>query len=436
MRTIFILSLLLLINSSILSKQYPGYIINLQRDTVNGNIFITSEQKVHHEIGFSSSDKKNPNEVFKPGEILGFEFLGSRFISAEVPVEEVFEKTPEEEFKIPTSRIVNAFLAVDLEGQASLYYFKDDSRKAHYYIKKQGGDYLELNQYEYYESRKDPAPNTNKNYKVTNRKYLNDLISLLSDCDQIRKDIEKTRLIRKDLVQLLKKYNNCETQDALPLYINPIANQKLVNWFVFAGISRSNLRFEALKDPWQSYYLTKPSQPDLFTPFLGINARFYLSKYQSRWFLSTGFWNKQHVLRGDYRDGSETGLANGNYDNIKYNTKVIQFTLPIGIGHNINFGNVTANINFGALASFSILPDNILTRQQYVNNEPIFSEENSLLFTNFSNVEYGTYGSIGISYKGWSIESYISYGTGLLSSSGLVALESNSMKFIVSRQIY
>lgn len=437
MKTFVLVSLSLLLSLQVFSRRFPGYIIVAEGDTLHGYIFIGSESQMSQEIGFSPTKTTSPKRTYQPKDILEFQFLGSRFVSAKVSAEEELVKELTETFERPQAHIRHVFLALDVEGTASLYYFRENSEQKHYYVKMEKGDFQELIKYTYYEKSPEDQKKANETtkIKVTENRYRTVLENLFIDCADIAKSTSKVSLGREDLIRVFKKYNECIDGNQTPLYVNPHGSGLDVSLNIELGTSMTKVEFSTANEPSRSYHLTSIDFPVKTVPTLGINLRFQFPNFQPRWFVSLGLWNNQYSIQADYKKGWPTSIASGNYDLQSYETYIRQFAIPVEFGHLIRIGKIEWTISGGGAASITQMKDNRLVTQRYVSNEPIFSPEEARLFSFFQDIEFSIFGSTGIMYKRWGLKSYVVFNQGFLSPNNLVSVKSRYLRIVLTYQI-
>lgn len=130
-----ILSILTLSQFSFARTTYiPGYIINLQGDTIQGLINYTEWDINPYEILFKQSKMRTP-QYYLPSDIKGFGLMDQRYVSAIVQ-KETSPYLDRELLTDPALRLVSdtVFLQTLIGGDKSLHYLKDLDEKDHFYI--------------------------------------------------------------------------------------------------------------------------------------------------------------------------------------------------------------------------------------------------------------------------------------------------------------
>lgn len=185
----------------------PGYVINLEGDTLKG--VIDNEFWTNNPTKISFKSNKNVRKIiYEPKDILGFGVIDKSFVSATFDIE-------------ISTRIINklgidtdlnlektfGFLKIIIEGPKSLYYFQDDSERENFYIF-QDGKY-ELLKHKKYKKVYHYTGGSRSFLKHT-KTYLRQLTDYLSDCTNVNEQIPGTAYKLESIMNLYKYYYDCK----------------------------------------------------------------------------------------------------------------------------------------------------------------------------------------------------------------------------------
>ncbi len=269
---LFILVLILLfVNTIYGQKNYlPGYVINFKGDTINGLINYRNWDTNPQKIDFKKHVDGEINYI-NPAKIKEFGVVAEIYKSGIVEVDEsnndLTSLTYSKEFKY---RVDTAFLQTLVQGEKSLYRYKDLKGKEHFFIGQATG--FELLQYkEYYKS-----VNGVKNI-ATNNKFIGQLCYYLRDCPEIATLTAHIKYTESSLTNLFQEYNNCTSKEARFV----IKKKKASNDFgILAGLSVTKLTFKGKNNDdlvEAEYSLSKNFSFGLFFDLI------LQSRLQNRW---------------------------------------------------------------------------------------------------------------------------------------------------------
>ena len=245
-------------------------------------------------------------------------------------------------FTTPVVVVDTVFLRVYAKGAVSLYYYKDENLKNHFYVDKNGSEPEEL-------IRRRSL--TEQGQLATVEKYKGQLAFLLSDCPKSAKAAERTPFQLSKLQKLVLDYNACGSGVADPSgnYAKQIEKVKWVLGVVggftstkvkFSGFppSINDLRFEPARSlvvgpsleivlprrrRQYSFYnelIYKPYQTIAPNPRLSLPSRFSLDVAYVK-IMTTFRWR---YASGRVRPFANVGI--GNSFAIRAKTNVIQET--------------------------------------------------------------------------------------------------------------
>lgn len=197
----------------------PGFIIDKNQDTIRG--LIKADLKTLFRKCTFRSDNSSEATGYAPAEIISFSFDEGKFYTSK-------------EITVNGSKKI-VFLEFLLKGRVNVYYYHDELGN-HYYIEKDNNTLVELTE---------PIEKINiegTTYEKPQR-YKNKLKYLLSDCQDINSEIDKTYLSHSSLIRLAKDYHQrtCTTEECI------VFEQKKkpvhVDFSVFTGYHVNTIKF-------------------------------------------------------------------------------------------------------------------------------------------------------------------------------------------------
>ena len=225
---------LLLSQISFSKTEYiPGYIIDLHKDTIYGQIKYEDWYFNSDKIYFKQN-KKFSASTFKPSDIAGFGIGEKRFVSAVVQ-KEISPYKDSELQNDPALHLLldTVFLQTLFEGEKPLYLFKDLDEKENFYIKEDSTYSLLLHKiYVAYE------PNRKEFH---NMRFLGQLYRYFWDDTSLQEEITSTTYTRLSLEKLFKTY--LKNQNAKSIYQNE-DNKLSTEYSVLAGASVTMVNYE------------------------------------------------------------------------------------------------------------------------------------------------------------------------------------------------
>lgn len=192
------------VTNVIAQKFRPGYIITKDGRKASGFIKISTLTESALGCSFATNDTGEPGKMYDPKDLKGYGYdEGSMYESKMVKFYDITEAKEVEQ---------TLFLEVLAKGKVNLYYFKDDkplSRRDfwhpahHYYIQKDGGEIPEL------KIRGRVKYQGGKKFVSTTKLYIGTLNYTLTECPDVKKKFNSTKLSRKSLKKLINAYNTC-----------------------------------------------------------------------------------------------------------------------------------------------------------------------------------------------------------------------------------
>lgn len=324
MRNLLLLLTFCTISTAVFCQQNikPGYIIDLKGDTVKGYINFR-DWKVNPETIFFGSSPSTVNTAYRPDQIKAFGVAGSIYLSSIVQVNICPYNTKDLDFSSqPTLLIDTVFLEGLVLGNKCLYaYFSPLGRDNFYISENNSNNLLVFQQY-----KKETNDLQNPFIKMTNYKYIGQLLIYFNDCPSLKSLIEKSRYTREDLVKLFTEYYKCS--NGSPKYLIPKEKNR-DEAGVFLGFSSTAVKFKGDYDP----YLTKAkfSGSTDFTAGLFYNVVF--SKNLAKWSIFNELQYARYGVEAKYEESTGIYQKTTTYSEldlsyIKLNN-LLRYTWPV-----------------------------------------------------------------------------------------------------------
>jgi len=234
--TIVLLFISLLLPQISFSKTdfLPGYILNLQNDTIRGLIEYEAWDTNPEDIGFKQSEMRS-TQYYAPKDIAGFGVMNQLYVSAIVQKEMSPFKDSELE-KNPALQLVSdtVFLQTLFGGEKPLYYLKEWDEREQFYIKVDTAYSLLLHKI-YVEY----VNNVRKDFH--NMRFLRQLSQYFWDEPTLLKEIADTYYSRSSLENLFNRY--LKLPNKKPVYQNQDSKVGVV-YGVLAGVSVTMVNVE------------------------------------------------------------------------------------------------------------------------------------------------------------------------------------------------
>jgi hypothetical protein len=193
----------------------PGYLITLEGDSLKGWVDEQGHIANARSIQFKAAES-DPARRYFPHEIAGFGIgIDQQYETHVLEVDMSPGRQAELAFseeKTPDLEVDSLFLMVYVKGRISMYHFRDETTKNHFFIQKGEGPVRELIDFRYKE--KDSFETINANKLKRDRKYLRQLHEAFFDCPSLKSQILKGELNdipfkSYDIQQLIIAYNQC-----------------------------------------------------------------------------------------------------------------------------------------------------------------------------------------------------------------------------------
>src|SRR5688572_15155989 len=191
MKKVIIFSLFLLFTFQVQAQKdfRRGYLVNLQGDTLKGELNYKGDIKSALECQFRATATAK-EEVFKPQELLGYGFTGGKFYeSKKAKIVKRFLDRNEKVAEAPvTGNDSVNFMEVMVKGYGTLYFMKDADSQPHFFLQKGKNAVQEL--VYVLGVVTDPATGIKRPYQ--SKLYVGTLKVAFADCALIWQQVEKT----------------------------------------------------------------------------------------------------------------------------------------------------------------------------------------------------------------------------------------------------
>lgn len=379
----------------------PGYIIQLNGDTLKGYIDYRDWDANPKKIFFKENSKNNISN-YTPIDIKEFSANEEIYVSAIVK----FEKSSiiqsdidfNNEFKIVNDTV---FLKTMIRGAKSLYLFKKES-KEQFYIG-QNSTY-ELLYYKMYFKN-----NNGYNNLIENKRYLGQLSVYLQDCPKIQKTLNRTKYNIKDIESLFEEYYDCSQTG---MKFQKKSEKISTEIGVLAGMTSTSIKFTSTANQNIVNADYKPSLNFTGAIFFDI----ILPRNQGKWSICNEAMYSSYKIKGHFEDYYSKSDIALNYSYFKFNS-ALRFKYPINKAH------IFFNAGF-SIGSINSENTSIKTTSNF--NSP--SEKKAI--NNPKTNEMGFILGLGAKVKSYSFEFRYEGGNGMTDNS-LDLLSSTSRLFFL-----
>ena len=207
----------------------PAYVVMQDGDSIKG--FIDYRNWLKNPVSITYRERSDTYiRTFTTTDILAFGVKDERYVSATVNIETSSTQMGTlDEKALPRLEERTVFLQTIFDGVKSLYHYKDENSKDHFYIEKDGKPELLI--YKKYQ-----------NGKLTgeNKGYLTQLQNYLLNCERIDNTLRWTRYSKKDLEKLFNTYYGCTNEG---LSFKKEVERSKNRFGLMAGFTNTKLEF-------------------------------------------------------------------------------------------------------------------------------------------------------------------------------------------------
>ncbi|MEL6676425.1 MAG: hypothetical protein AAFR61_29725 [Bacteroidota bacterium] len=396
-----ILASLLMFCCSIASAQNfrSGTITTLEGEILAGEIAFSGQTPT--KISF----RKNGVVNYEAGELQAFQVGSKLYESARIQLEiSPWEKGEFDDSKAPKLRETSAFVLKLIGEEKALYLYKDEEKKAHFYIKNAGGWELLI-----YKEYRDPADGgeTKENKQFHKQLYL-----YLRECPNIQFLIPEVLYEQNSLIYLFEDFQKCLEKEADEDQTGRATSVMRVEVGLLAGGMMAILD---LASDNRDYY--GPANAELSTsirPFGGafVDLAFPLGRQRIAFHNEVGLGN--YRVSGEARRDFTNDIQwlYENYVSVTY-LKTAHTAKYIFEGKRKAGFYVHTGLSLGFLVADSTYTNfiRLINEPQLVEEGPMIAEPQKL--------ELGFVGGLGLRIKQWDLEARYEYSSGPTLNSAL-----------------
>lgn len=378
------LTLFTLVFSAQLSAQkkfFPGSILMTNKEVKTGLIYFQITDRSPEEVRFKSG-KEAPEQVFKPGEILGYQVADVKYFSAETKTETSPSTAPYlDDHDRFAFREDTLFLQVMTEGEKSLYYHKNELGKENFYLKI--GDKYVIIPYKKY---------TNESGEEKERDdFLETLKDYLGECSL---GISKIRYNKKSLTDLFQAYYACKAQ--APEFVGVGASNNY-RFGPVIGVSSTSLNFKGSVSSFS--YLIEGDYSGSINPAAGFafeaiwpRLRRKLSLYNELFYTVSSFTDIQ----------TERRLSENDYDIYTAALEISNLNILSMVRYHPLADGRGIYVNAGASLGFNLKRNNTTIIDSYFFGSESQTEVETIIA--FRTFEIGIAGGVGYKIGKFGVE--------------------------------
>jgi hypothetical protein len=396
----------LLINPSYGQENFqPGYIINLNRDTIKG--FIDNRMwDVNPKAVTFRATQTAENSNYSPIDIIAFGINGEVYESGIVNVDDgpydIQDLNYQKELHYRTDTI---FLYTLIQGDKSLYYYKEKFGKENFFIRRDSK--IELLVFKRYLTDIHEGISTNTGV-VTNNRYVRQLAFYFQNCPALQPEINKAEYRKESLSSLFLAYYDCSKSH---IAFQKKMNKPRIELGAVGGMSLTKLKFIG---PDDYAYLTTLNFPRSKNLAFGLYFNIILPRAQEKWsiynevlyssFKVSGVYDESKTEARPYLKTSTLGFSYLKLNNmLRYKYKVRNVFVFINGG--LSTGVAIAETNTSRTVSTLYTPNKFISEGKALNNTRKF--------------EVGYTVGMGSQYRKLSLEIRYEYGNGFSNSAAL-----------------
>jgi hypothetical protein len=307
-----------------------GYIITAEGDSLAGEIDYRNWEAPPARVSFRN--KTQAITSWTPIQLKGFGIKSDHFesgiVEREISPYQDRDLAEDREFKI---KIDTVFLQVLINGEKSLYLFKEDITASQFYIRQ--GERYELLRYKRFVAMKNGTKEV-----FENNQFRYQLISYLSDCPGLSKELSELKYHAKSLKKIFEKYYSCSKKE-----ISFQRKQTVIhNFGILGGVSFSSVNFSS---PLASFtdsklFLTRGEFETSVGPVGGLSWEIVFPPNLGRWSLYNEWVFTTVSTTGTYETQNTSGDYQMNTMNIGYNLR--KFNIMGRYNYRLNHGRIFA----------------------------------------------------------------------------------------------
>jgi hypothetical protein len=391
---------LLFLSPAIGQKHFePGFMVNLQNDTVKGLIENQNKFRVPDSMMFKENSGSK-TKIFHPESIRAFSVSGNRFVSAEIRIDQLNREKQIDSDQPPVLKTV--FLLVLADGNRNLYCYADKTKKGYFFIK--GADGYELLVYkEYMDTYKKENETEFTSILKKDKKYLGQLTVYFQDCPAIQKYLGTTAYNDKSLTGLYSKYyKSCGEQQASYIKQNQKAKLSLG---LMGGVSFSSVEFIA--DSMDIRKITTRADYSVSKkPAFGIYSELMVPYNHGKWSIRVEALYNAVLSKGDVKIQTAPEYYSIYHNTFEYSYigthLFIKYSQPVGKMQIFADGGIRYN--------FQISGSHTMIIEDHLYGNISSNPSNQTLES--TKTESGFATGLGIAYKRFSLEARYNFSMG------------------------
>jgi hypothetical protein len=379
----------------------PGYIINLNGDTIKGLIDYQNWESGPDFIKFKT-DERSTELKYGPDLIREFGVNQEVYISAEVNTE-VSPNITNQLTNNPLLQLKKEkiFLLTVFKGNKSLYYYFKG--KDNFYIAQ--SDSFELLIWKRY--IKDSKAQSGTGVIAENKKYVGQLSVYLGDCPTIHSKLNSTNYNVISLTRLFKDYYECSQ--------TPPSYQKKPDKIAIEIGAVAGVSFYSAKISSSVYsYLDKADYSKSTNPAAGTFLNIVFPRFRGKIALYDEILYTSFKITGEFNDVKSANDHTYYKSSIGYSFFTLNTMLRYSILLKNNFG---LYLGAGIVNSFVINETNIMDVDKTFYVDHHITSKTAI--ENTRGYEQGIIGGLGVKYGKLSLECRYELGNGTASSSGV-----------------
>ncbi|MGZ2368552.1 hypothetical protein ACXR6G_02040 [Ancylomarina sp. YFZ004] len=400
---------ILTVQSSFSQENYlPGHIITLNGDTIQGFIDYRNWEKNPKHIGFKESMNRE-KMIHTATNINSFSVNKEIYVGAVVKTEispyqaNALEYDTKLKFSTDT-----CFLQTMIQGEKSLYFYKNKAGREYFYIK-EASDFNLLVQKKYLKMDKLKG----KRIVYENKKYIGQLSIYFKDCTSIQSKLKHTEYSKKSLENLFVDYYTSTNHS----FNFEHKSEKITTQIgILLGVSSSTLDFGGTGVP----YLVKTKYDKSTTPSVAFFFDFILPRNKGKFSIYNELMLSSYKVNGTYSD-----FESDNRYTI-YNSEIgaTYFKLNNMFRYKHPVGDAFIYANAGVSNGFALNETNKLKKKTILSTFENIDYKKALPKT--KKHEIGFIAGLGIIYKKYSFEVRFENANGM---SDFMTLSSTTKRF-------
>ena len=303
----------------------PGYIIDIDGDTIFGLIENTGEVGNSRSCLFKESGQSEASE-YLPGAISGYRFTDGKYYVSKLLITDAQQQM--------------LFAECLVKGVASLYYLRNEDGEI-YYIEKEGSGMVALTNEE-----REVIVNGSKTMVHTNS-YIRMLKATFSDCSAIQPSIDRVQLNHRSLKSITCAYNEY-MGDGMECITYEQGSRTRLRIAPFIGFSMNQLSMSG-DEPYEDFDFDNSNDP-----VLGLLLEVSSSRLGNRLSFQLG----TEVSKNDFHAYSEQENLSQT-ETTYYNAYMQGVSVRVtgGVKYNLTRGRVSPNLGGGLLYHKYIQPE-------------------------------------------------------------------------------